>query len=290
MAVHFCEKLMGWKTIRAMTIVGTLCMVTGSLEANRTGQQPPSGSPDLAFDAVAIKPGQPEPRLGLQVRRGGLLELINMPMIMLIERAYGLKPYQIVGGPDWIRQEQFAVRARASGDPTTAQINAMIRSMRAERFQLLVHAEQRPLPVYLLTRARQDGRLGPNLRPRNPPCVNGAVIGERAGDPIRCGPGPTGGSSMVAYGVTMATFADLLDGYWLNMPVVDRTGLSGQYDIRLTNVENQWGPKGPDVDVRTTDAVGPAIAVQEQLGLKLELGRAPRDVLVIDRVQRPITE
>ena len=97
-----------------------------------------------------------------------------------------------------------------------------------------------------------------------------------------------GATFLEGIGLTIAQLAELISGLWLNTPVIDRTSLTGQYDVTLSNVENQWGPKGPSVTASSGDAVGVPVAIQEQLGLKLELGRAPLDVLVVDRVERPV--
>ena len=87
--------------------------------------------------------------------------------------------------------------------------------------------------------------------------------------------------------MTMAQLSEVMSGLWLNVPVVDRTGLTGQFDVALTNIESQWGPTGPSVTASPGDAVSVPVAVAEQLGLKLELGQAPMDVFVIDRLERP---
>jgi uncharacterized protein (TIGR03435 family) len=186
-----------------------------------------------------------------------------------------------------MQEQTFSVRARATGDPTATQLNAMIRVLLAERFQFAFHTEQRELPAWILSRAEHDGRLGPNLRPRQSPCEPGSTITDASGRTVRCGPGPMSGTSLEGVGLTMTQLAELLSGLWLNMPVVDRTGMIGLYDVTLRNVESQWGPKGPSVTALSSDAVIVPVAVQEQLGLKLELGRAPLEVVVVDRVERP---
>ena len=274
----------------ARVIPATL-LVTATVWA----QAPPAPTTPSAterFEVAAIKQGVPDgPRLGLRVR-GSALELTNMPVTLLIERAHGVRSYQVVGGPDWMRAATFFVQARAAGTPAPAQLDTMIRALLAERFRMSAHTEQREMPAWILTRARQDGRLGPNLRPRDTPCQPGATITDGAGGTLRCGPGRLSGTSLEGVGLTMPQLAELLSGLWLNMPVVDRTGLSGQFDVTLGNIENQWGPAGPSVAAPSLaapsgDAVSVPVAVAEQLGLRLELGRAPVAVLVVDRLERP---
>ena len=275
-------------TSRNLAFVMSVAVLVTTSAWAQSPSAPPSGSAPERFEVVAIKPGEPDgPRLGLQVRRGGALELVNMPITLLIERGYGLRSYQLAGGPNWMGEETFSLKAKASGDPTGAQLNSMIRALLAERFQFAFHTEQRALPAWILTRARQEGRLGPNLRPRQSPCEPGSTITDASGRTVRCGPGPMSGTSLEGVGLTMTQLVELLSGLWLNMPVVDRTGMTGQYDVTLRNVESQWGPKGPSVTASSSDAVTVPVAVQEQLGLKLELGRAPLEVLVVDRVERP---
>jgi uncharacterized protein (TIGR03435 family) len=202
----------------------------------------------------------------------------NYYLKSLIFDAYGLKQfYQIVGGPNWIDFEGFDIEAKvvvASGStpqPLTRELRKqMLRSLLADRFKLAVHNETRQLPVYQLVLAKN----GPKFQPANP--------GEKFNE-------STNFSGML----TMLTLQNLqisaLTGELssrLSRPVLDKTGLTGKYDIKL-----EWArDTGPTVGKATADsASGPSIftAVQEQLGLKLEPAKAPVDVIVIDHVEPP---
>ena len=154
------------------------------------------------------------------------------------------------------------------------------------------------MPAYVLTMAR-PGRLGPNLKPRVPPCEPGKPVAPEtislpmpepsgtARPAMPCGTRSVGGRVLSAVGITMQTLAQALDNYWLFEPVVDRTGLTGEYDVLLTNVVNQWTSNPLKAEADDPDAARLPVALEDQLGLKLELHREPTDVVVIDRIERP---
>ena len=78
----------------------------------------------------------------------------------------------------------------------------------------------------------------------------------------------------------------------MDRPVVDQTGLSERYDFTLNFTPDPaqatllGGPPAPAGD-NPDAAPGLFAAFQQQLGLKLEPTRAPVDVMVIDKVQKP---
>jgi uncharacterized protein (TIGR03435 family) len=177
----------------------------------------------------------------------------------------------------------------------------MLQRMLVERFQLAVHHEQRVTTVYVLTLNRSDGRLGPNLAPRT--CEAGSRIpfaeltpdaqkrlpaSEQARTSVPCGSTTiASGFGLIGFGMKMSALAEAISGYWLGAPVLDRTGLSGGFDITIENIENQWGDRGLRTDSTVSDRPSLPAALQEQLGLKLETRREPFDTLVIDRLERP---
>jgi uncharacterized protein (TIGR03435 family) len=176
----------------------------------------------------------------------------------------------------------------------------MMQRMLADRFQLAVHTETRELPVYALTVARSNGRLGPNLRTAATDCealIGQMLKGAQGGGPPPAAPQRPGGGPacgmrfdgrrVTAGGTSMAALARSLAGP-VGRLVEDRTGLAGGFDFDFEfTVDPAAAP--PGAPLPPPDANAPSIftALEEQLGLKLEPTRAPVDVLVIDRAERP---
>lgn len=229
------------------------------------------GQAGQAFDVASIKPSQ-ETRVPLaRVLPNGQVHFVGVTLRDLIRMAYPSAAGQIdvEGGPGWIGSDRFDVVANA---PMNTQPSAsMLQRLLAERFNLRVHSRTDQGAVYALRLARADGRLGPALSrstcgaPDRSPCA-----------PIRIAAGP----SLVGQGVTMSNLAATLSNFpVLGGPVIDRTGLTGAYDVQVqfrgaTNPNPDAGPLLPD-------------ALQEQLGLKVERSTGPRDVVVVDAVARP---
>jgi uncharacterized protein (TIGR03435 family) len=155
-----------------------------------------------------------------------------------------------------------------------------------ERLSLAAHVEQRDLPVYLLALLRPGRQLGPGLERSTFDCTNLAARKEEVAAAAAARPGrmlcgftiDTG--TLDGGATTMATLAQILTGQ-AGRPVLDRTGLSGTYNVSL-----KW-KLSLGTDAPTGDAVSIFTAVQEQLGLKLESAIAALDVVVIDRIERP---
>jgi uncharacterized protein (TIGR03435 family) len=159
------------------------------------------------------------------------------------------------------------------GDPTQPK-PLLLQEVLRDRFALKVRRESRQLDIYAMVPARRDGKLGPGLR-KNSDCTD-----EARKKRLRVRPGEPGcGTIQVSDGHLSAKgFPLRILGSYLNSgrPVIERTGLTGDFDIRL-----EWAP-GPADD-------GPSLftAVQDQLGLKLESTKAPFDVIVIEHAERP---
>jgi uncharacterized protein (TIGR03435 family) len=220
-----------------------------------------------------------------------------------------VQTFQVIGGPSWITSDRFDINAKAASGVPPAQMNLMLRSLLADRFKLVVRTEQRDLPIYTLVQAREDGKPGPNLKPaavdcgaggRGLPGPRGAVPGP--GAPAPGAPGSLGGGCrmmigpgrLMAAGQRIEQLARMLSTQ-LGRPVIDKTGLSGAYDIELSFMPEvgRGGPIGPPppgappLPPIDPDAPTLVTAIQEQLGLRLQAGRGPVDVIVIDSVQTP---
>jgi uncharacterized protein (TIGR03435 family) len=248
----------------------------------------PTSAQGPAFDAVSIKVNRSG---GSRSQFRGTLSGIsvtNNTLLDIIRNVWNVNRLQIVGGPSWIGEDRFDIEAKASGKANRDELVAMAKTMLAERFNLAVHQEMRPIPVYALVLARSDGRLGPTLRrslascdTRNPPAP---------GAPLPEPPPPLGGVDLPACGTNtgrgMLRAAGIeLEAFTRNMAgaagriIVDRTGLTGSFDMVL-----RFNADANDV---SSDLPSLFAAVQEQLGLKLDPQTAPAEVLVIDRVEKP---
>ena len=258
-------------TARALTRFVLLLNVVVALQMRPAllGAQTP------AFDVVSIKRSAPDAlpgRGGLQP--GGRYVLANGPPRILINVAYPTAE-EIIDAPDWVTFENYDVTAVPPPNATSDDLAAMMRSMLAQRFRLQAHVETRERPVYALTLARQDGKLGPNLRASK--CTAGDA--GRAPCDARFGRG-----SIIARGFSMEWLAINLRGGAGRM-VVDRTGLTGDYDFSL---EYAFGPPAPENAIDSQPAL--FTALQEQLGLKLEPAQAQVPVVVVERIERPLPD
>jgi uncharacterized protein (TIGR03435 family) len=289
------------------------------------GQAPPpqSASTAPAFEVASIKRNKSTDGLftvGLQP--GGRMNFVGVPVRTLIVRAFGVQPNQVVGGPDWITSDRFDVVAKAETNATPAEMNVMLQSLLADRFRLVAHNETRQLSIYELVMARNDRKLGPELKPATVDC--GPQGRGRLGGPAPGGGGPPPGPSQGARGLpppsgaaggpgagcrVMFTIGRIEAGgqplallttqlsNQLGRPVIDKTGLTGSFDYTLSWTPDQMPqgqpptppPGAPPFPFPPVDPNGPTIfaALQEQLGVKLESTKGPVDVLVIDRIEPP---
>jgi uncharacterized protein (TIGR03435 family) len=233
---------------------------------------------DLRFDAVSIKPHQGSSNGGsIGWQPGGRWVQVNSTIGGLIRSAYPTK-VDLQAAPSWVDSEQFDVEARAAFDPNPDDRRALLRQLLAERLHFSAHYESLDRPVYRLVLAR-EGRVDPRLRRIDIDCSmyrpdRGAAAGNATGA-VPCRFSLSGGTSltMVSSGQTMQSFGDTISNL-AGRPIVDKTGLSGYYAFTV---------EGLGFD----DNQSIFTALQEQLGLKLDSGRAPVDVLVIDHIEKP---
>lgn len=222
----------------------------------------------------------------------------NVTLKELMAFAYRLQQFQISGGPRWIGSDRFDIEGKTDGPNLDfEQVRLMLQSLFEDRFKLKVHRETKEGPVYALVLAKGGAKIKLS-RDQSPDDVDG---------PAPPGAGPNhgairiGAGNLVGNAVTLSWFATMLSQR-LDRLIVDKTNLTGRYDIRL-----QWTPNAGEypydlggsrlptsiIDMNgttvTLDPNGPSIfsAMQEQLGLKLESSKAPVELLVIDHVERP---
>ena len=281
-------------------------IITGAIEAAAfaAGQlsNPLIGSaidPESRFEVVSIKLSDASAQLRLGMIPGRI-DLVGVPVRVVAALVLPLR--RVFGWPDGIDTERYTISAKMpDGAPQAAQ-QVAIRNLLKDRFKLVTHQETRELPVYNLVLARSDGRLGPALKKSSAECqavMKAYVESVRQGAPTqappaavaRCTSSQPGMGAFTMNGMSMGALVNMLPQF-VERQVIDRTGLTGIYDLTL-----KWTPEAgipsllglPPAPQPPADPDAPNIftAVQEQLGLKFEAGRGPVEVIVIDRLEKP---
>ncbi|HXR97295.1 MAG TPA: TIGR03435 family protein [Terriglobales bacterium] len=248
-------------------------------------------APPAKFDAVSIKPAAPQPAgrimIGLHTDPGRLT-ITNMSLRDMIQAAYTLKPYQLVG-PDWMNDQRFDVSAETTAPLTREQMLKLLQPYLEQQFKLVTHRDTKIVPIYALV---DDGAKAKLKAPAEGGPPNGAFM-------MRMSP-----QGMHFQGASdMDGLANILSRQE-DRPVINQTGITGVYQIELDfaptgNGMIMRGPKGADLPPDgmradrggdSPDAAPPApnlfTAVQEQLGLKLEAKKGPVEIMVIDSASK----
>lgn len=254
----------------------------------------------LAFEVATVKinnSGAARPSHTV-VPQSGQVTVTNITVAALIQEAFDVQLGSLmVDVPEWARSQRVDVVAKAAAPAPVPVLQRMLQPLLAEYFKLTVRREKREMDALVLVVANK-GRLGSKLQKSDAAC-DGAVgtsggfarAAEASDKSGPCGVLPGGAGRIVARGLEMTGFADLLAPN-PNRPVIDRTGLTGRFDIDFTYTpeifsaaalaQRPGGTVPPGVD-----PAGPplATALQEQLGLKLEQTRAAVEVLVITHLE-----
>lgn len=268
------------RLLAAALVAVPVCMIA---------QTPPSATRPQ-FDAASVKRNA-SGGTSMQVRTPpGQFIMVNGPVMTLVSIAYNIRDSDRIDAPDWLRTERYDVIARAEGTTDQTGLARMVRTLLEERFRMAAHLEPRQRPTYALRHAREDRRLGPNLRRLDADC---AALGDAASQgrtPPRpqlpegialCGVQRTEGR-ILSGGLTMPMFVQLLTGQ-AGRVVIDETGLDGYYAFTLNYAQQPAAA----ADSAPGDRPSLFTALSEQLGLKLEAQRSLVEILVIDRIERP---
>ena len=229
--------------------------------------QAPNARP--AYEAASIKPNNSVSGNSSSNGSKGQVLMSNQSLKRLVERAYGVKPFQVTC-PGWMEDAHFDIAAKYPSDTKAEDRMPMLRTLLEDRFKLAVHRESKEMPGYSLIVAKS----GFKLKPVDP--------GGRGSDT-----NGTGGRirTLTAQRTSMAQLADLLSRY-LSQMVVNDTGLDGVYDFefRWTNDDQNTGGKDAD----TVPSL--FTAVEEALGLRLHAQKVPVEMIVVDHAERVPTE
>jgi uncharacterized protein (TIGR03435 family) len=232
--------------------------------------KPMTRNADPDWEVAVVKPSDPNDTAGQHMRiRGRHIFFLDTTLEQFLLLGYGIQSSQLAGEPSWAKTQKWDVDGvpDVDGTPSWDQTKTLMRKILAERFGLQLHHEQRELPVFALMPAKSGPKLTPNTT--DPNGWMDQQNSESNGRHIE--------------NLKDASMADLvlILQFQVDRPVVDQTGLKGRYDFML-----QWTKD--DSQTSTPDAPpGLFTALQDQIGLKLERTKAPADMLVIDKVQRP---
>ena len=287
----------------------------GVLRGQSAPPASPSGqtaiwTPDLPkYEVASIKPSSEEDgRIRMMMTPDGI-SLNGAQVQMLLQQAFGVERDRIVGAPDWVRSKRYDIEAKVTPEEAPKleklkmeQRRAMLLPLLEERFGLKYHHEARELPMYALVVAKSGPKLKLSTAPiPRPPGGPGAPDGPQvSGGPPRDPAGNRGMMRMSPGGIEangggMQFLAHALSAI-VGRSVVDKTGLTGNYDFNLNWTPDQGsmtmpgpGAGGPPRGDAPVDPNGPSLftALEEQLGLKLESQKGTVDVIVIDHIDLP---
>ena len=218
-----------------------------------------SGLP--AFDVASVKPSHAATG-NMQLGPGGRVEILASTLKSIIRWAYDIGEYQVLGGPPWLDADQWDIIGKPPSDATLAQAREMLRTLLAERFQLVIHRDRKERSTFVLA----VGKNGPKLQASaSDTPVRGLSVGRN---------GRMNGAHVITKTIAVA-LSRLLDTV-----VLDETGLTGEYDIALS-----FSPPGR-APIAGDDRPSVFTAFKEQAGLELVARKEMVEMLVIDRAER----
>jgi len=235
-------------------------------------------APKPVFEVASVKPANPaDPIFGMRIQPVRF-SVTNATVEMLIGFAYSRPNSQVPALPKWAQMDSFTIEAVINsaapipaGNAGVAQVMVMVQSLLAERFKLSSHRETRQLPVYELVVGHTGRKLKQSEAGRPPTrrIERGQLTGSM---PI----------PLLAASVSQ----------WVDRPVIDKTGLRGNYDVELTYSPEvgqgaRFGAAEPDTTSTNGNAPSLFTALRDRLGLELKSAQGPVEILVIDHIEQP---
>lgn len=284
-----------------------LPFIIGMLNATPSQAQAPATH--ARFEVASIKPRVDASSLvRIQPFPGGRLVVENFSLRQLIQSAYGVEDFQISGGPNWINSDRFDIQAKAEGNPPGKQMaGPMLQKLLEDRFRLTLHRETRQLAVYDLTETKSGIKL---QRSKAGSCT--PFLPDSLSPPIPeasqkrlpfcgfLGFGVDGSNrTLDALGISMTELASGLSRGELHRTIIDKTGLTGNFDVHLKWTAETFArmarfprPDDQGPAMASPDSLPGTVgslftALQEQLGLNLKASSGPVQALVLDHAEKP---
>lgn len=269
-----------------LLLFAALCatIAGGSASAQESVSVPGAAAKVLAYDVVSIKPnksGSGSTHIG---SHDDSFSAENISVKQMLVRAYDVKQYLISGVTGWANTERFDIKAKvidmdaeALKKLTSEQHDVMLQRLLAERFQLKVHLQTEVLPIYEMVVAKG----GPKITAVAPPGPDPDADKNKEFKGMGRGSLSVNNTVLTAHDVPLASLANTLS-VRLSRTVVDKTGLTGNFDLSLV-----WSPD--DAATSASDSMAPSLftALQEQLGLRLQPAKGPVQTLIVDHVEMP---
>lgn len=259
--------------------------VVSQAQVTGTGEQASvvSATTFKGFDVISVKPDKSgSGNMGIRTEDSSF-SAENVSIKMLLVNAYGVRDGLIFGIPTWASGTRWDINAKlVDPDPALkdrhltheqgrAEYRAKLLSILSERFHLKAHLETRELPVYDLIVAKDGSKFQETQAPEN-----------------RRGNMSVNNTAMESIGIPMSSLADMLSDQ-VGRTVVDRTGMKGDYDLKLKWTSDDQAANASD-NGTADSSPGITTALQEQLGLKLVSGKGPVSTLVVDSIAMPTAD
>jgi uncharacterized protein (TIGR03435 family) len=221
------------------------------------------------FEVATLKALPPGSRMLQRTSDGAQLHYPGVSLLQLLREAWRLKRPEQIDGPAWMRTQVYSVQAKLPEGAPRDQIPEMLQALLADELKLAVHLETRPMPSNVLLAGKKGSKMsavsdigdGLTLSPEVPPLVHLAGRG------------------------SMADLIEQLNhGLGGANPWVDETGLSGLFEIRLAFDQSPDSPLAKQEEIATLPKLRQAL--EEQLGLRVEVRKLPTEILVVDHVEK----
>lgn len=228
--------------------------------------------PPQSFEVASIRPADPDAHGTSSNWDRQFFTGKNWDLKRLVERAFSVQDYQVAGGPNWMQSYKFDVRAKVDdatpiprGKAGQAVTQHLLLALLKDRFQFQFHRETKVMSCYNLMAAKTGIKIEP---------VKDAGSSSTSSN----------GKHLTAKGLNLDGLATFLS-QMLEQPVLNATGLTSVFNFELDWAPQETGPRLPEAN----EIAGPSIftALQEQLGLKLESGKGPVEIIVVDHAEKP---
>lgn len=232
----------------------------------------------------------------------------NIPLQLLVAAAFGVGPDRLNGAPDWLSSEKYDVDAKIessvsealkklSEDDRKVARQHMLLAMFEDRCKLKYHRETKELPVYTLVVGKNGPKFQESKPDETPPAGIKVPDGKGGNGTITVG----ARGAVTFHALPLTILVQMLTTQ-LGRTVVDKTGLTGKYDFTWQFVPDPsqvraaaeaqlpgGGAGNGSGQTLPSDPQGSSVftAVQEQLGLKLDSGKGPVEIVIIEHVERP---